>query len=73
MAEERQTMALYEHIFMSRQDITPQQVDELVGTYKGIIEAHRELGPALPHLPDQKEPQGLLLADGHHGACRRRH
>ena len=33
-------MALYEHIFMSRQDITPQQVDELVGTYKGIIEAH---------------------------------
>ena len=33
-------MALYEHIFMSRQDITPAQVDELVGTYKGIIEAH---------------------------------
>ncbi len=33
-------MALYEHVFLARQDITPQQVDELVATYKGIIEAH---------------------------------
>ena len=33
-------MALYEHIFLARQDITTQQVDELVAAYKGIIEAH---------------------------------
>ena len=33
-------MALYEHIFLARQDISSQQVDELVATYKGIIEAH---------------------------------
>ena len=33
-------MALYEHIFLARQDITTQQVDELVAVYKGIIEAH---------------------------------
>lgn len=32
-------MALYEHVFLSRQDISPQQVDELVAAYKGIIEA----------------------------------
>lgn len=32
-------MALYEHVFLSRQDISPQQVDELVATYKGIVEA----------------------------------
>jgi small subunit ribosomal protein S6 len=33
-------MALYEHVFLSRQDISPQQVDELVAAYKGIVEAH---------------------------------
>ncbi|MAY60953.1 MAG: 30S ribosomal protein S6 [Rhizobiales bacterium] len=31
-------MALYEHVFLARQDISAQQLDELVATYKGIIE-----------------------------------
>jgi len=33
-------MALYEHVFLARQDITPQQVDQLVEQYKGVIEAN---------------------------------
>ena len=32
-------MALYEHLFLARQDVSAQQVDELVNTLKGIIEA----------------------------------
>ncbi len=31
-------MALYEHVFLARQDISAQQLDELVNLYKGIIE-----------------------------------
>jgi small subunit ribosomal protein S6 len=31
-------MPLYEHIFMARQDVTPQQVETMVDQYKGIIE-----------------------------------
>ena len=33
-------MALYEHVFLARQDITPQQADQLVEQYKGVIEAN---------------------------------
>lgn len=33
-------MALYEHVFLVRQDMTPQQVDQLVEQYKGILEAN---------------------------------
>ncbi|UXM94202.1 MULTISPECIES: 30S ribosomal protein S6 [unclassified Bartonella] len=33
-------MALYEHVFLARQDVAPQQVDQLVETYKGVIEAN---------------------------------
>ncbi|WP_019219676.1 30S ribosomal protein S6 [Bartonella florencae] len=33
-------MALYEHVFLARQDIAPQQIDELLNLYKGVIEAH---------------------------------
>ena len=32
-------MALYEHVFLARQDISQQQVDALVEQYKGVIEA----------------------------------
>ena len=32
-------MALYEHVFLARQDLSPQQVDALVEQYKGVIEA----------------------------------
>ena len=31
-------MPLYEHIFMARQDVTPQQVEAMVDQYKGVIE-----------------------------------
>ena len=34
-------MPLYEHVFLARQDVTAQQVDELTAQYKGVIE---ELG-----------------------------
>ena len=33
-------MALYEQVFLARQDVSPQQVDALVEQYKGVIEAH---------------------------------
>ena len=33
-------MALYEHVFLARQDISAQQVDALVEQYKGGIEAN---------------------------------
>jgi len=38
--EERQEMALYEHVFLARQDLSQQQVDALVEQYKGVIEAN---------------------------------
>ncbi|WAJ30420.1 30S ribosomal protein S6 [Antarcticirhabdus aurantiaca] len=31
-------MALYEHVFLARQDISSQQVDQLVEQYRGVIE-----------------------------------
>ena len=31
-------MALYEHVFLARQDVSGQRVDELVDQYKGVIE-----------------------------------
>lgn len=33
-------MALYEHIFMARQDVSSQQVDALVEQFQGVLEAH---------------------------------
>ena len=33
-------MALYEHVFLARQDMSAQQVDALVEQYKGVIEAN---------------------------------
>ncbi|WP_206455026.1 30S ribosomal protein S6 [Aurantimonas marina] len=33
-------MALYEHVFLSRQDISNQQVDQLVEQYRGVLEAN---------------------------------
>jgi small subunit ribosomal protein S6 len=32
-------MALYEHVFLARQDVTAQQVEEFVDQYKGVIAA----------------------------------
>ena len=31
-------MALYEHVFLARQDVSAQQVEELTGQLKGVIE-----------------------------------
>jgi small subunit ribosomal protein S6 len=33
-------MALYEHVFLARQDMSAQQVDALVEQYKGVLEAN---------------------------------
>jgi small subunit ribosomal protein S6 len=33
-------MALYEHIFMARQDVSSQQVDALVEQFKGVLESN---------------------------------
>ena len=33
-------MALYEHVFLARQDISGQQVETLVEQYRGVIEAN---------------------------------
>jgi len=33
-------MALYEHVFLARQDVSAQQVDGLIEQYKGVIEAN---------------------------------
>ncbi|WP_188583966.1 30S ribosomal protein S6 [Azorhizobium oxalatiphilum] len=33
-------MALYEHVFLVRQDVTAQQVEELTARFKGVIEAN---------------------------------
>src|SRR5215204_3399995 len=37
-------MPLYEHVFLARQDLTTQQVDELTAQYRGVIE---QLGGAV--------------------------
>ena len=31
-------MPLYEHVYMARQDVTAQQVDEMTAQYKNVIE-----------------------------------
>ncbi len=33
-------MALYEHVFLARQDVTAQQVEDMTARYKGVIEAN---------------------------------
>ena len=32
-------MPLYEHIFLARQDLTSQQVEEITAQFKGVVEA----------------------------------
>jgi len=36
--ERRCSMPLYEHVYLARQDITAQQVDEITAQYKSVIE-----------------------------------
>jgi small subunit ribosomal protein S6 len=33
-------MPLYEHVFLARQDVTPQQVETIVDQYRGVIEGN---------------------------------
>lgn len=33
-------MPFYEHVFLARQDVTAQQVEEMMAQYKGVIEAN---------------------------------
>jgi small subunit ribosomal protein S6 len=40
-------MPFYEHVFIARQDLSPQQVEELTAQYKGIIE---QLGGKVPKV-----------------------
>jgi small subunit ribosomal protein S6 len=40
-------MPLYEHVFLARQDLSQQQVDELTNRYKGVIEG---LGGSVPKV-----------------------
>jgi small subunit ribosomal protein S6 len=40
-------MPLYEHVFLARQDLSQQQVDELTSRYKGVIE---QLGGTVPKV-----------------------
>jgi small subunit ribosomal protein S6 len=40
-------MSLYEHVFMARQDLSPQQVEELTTQYKGVLEG---LGGKVPKV-----------------------
>jgi small subunit ribosomal protein S6 len=35
---ERHSMPLYEHVYLARQDLSAQQVEELTAQYKGVIE-----------------------------------
>ncbi|GLS53264.1 hypothetical protein GCM10007886_14470 [Methylobacterium gregans] len=36
--DERPEMPLYEHVLLARQDVTSQQVETMIDTYKGVIE-----------------------------------
>jgi small subunit ribosomal protein S6 len=38
LEQERHFMPLYEHVFLARQDLSPQQVEEMTTQFKGIIE-----------------------------------
>jgi small subunit ribosomal protein S6 len=38
-------MPLYEHVFLARQDLSQQQVDELTAHYKGVVE---QMGGSVP-------------------------
>src|SRR3974390_2786763 len=39
-SEERTFMPLYEHVFLARQDASPQQVEELTAQMTGVVEQH---------------------------------
>ncbi len=61
-------MALYEHIFLARQDLSQAQVDALAAQATEIIEAGsgkvtktETLGPQVARLQDRAQPQGAAF------------
>ena len=61
-------MPLYEHVFLARQDVSAQQVEELTAQFTGVIE---QLGGKVTKLEQwgvktlflpvsQKNPQGFI-------------
>ena len=44
---ERHFMPLYEHVYLARQDLSAQQVEELTAQFKGVIE---QMGGTVPKL-----------------------
>ena len=72
-------MALYENVFIARQDVPATQVETLTNEFAELVTAHGRhrlqegiLGPALARLPYQEEPQGPLHPAQHRRAvgCR---
>ena len=70
-------MALYEHIFLARQDVTQQQVEALTEQIKtedrlARRRSHqgRALGAEVARVPHQEEPQGAFHAAEHRRALR---
>ncbi|GIR10142.1 MAG: 30S ribosomal protein S6 [Hyphomicrobiales bacterium] len=70
-------MALYEHVFIARQDISSQQVEGLTDMITAVLEENggkitsRNIGASNRLLTGQKEPEGhysLLNIDAEHGA-----
>src|SRR5947207_1479562 len=47
VTEERHSMPLYEHVYLARQDVSTQQVEELTAQLKGVIE---QMGGTVPKL-----------------------
>lgn len=72
-------MALYEHVYLARQDVTAQQVEvteqmkSVVAGLGGTISKVEYWGvKSLLRLPDQQEPQGAFHSDEHRRPLGRR-
>ena len=68
-------MALYENVFIARQDVPATQVEALTTPVRRAGHRPRRhgrqervLGSSHPHLPHQEEPQGALLPAQHRRA-----
>ena len=71
-------MALYEHVFLARQDISAQQVEQLVEQFKTIITNGggsvgkvENWGLRTLAYRSEQEPQGALHADEHRRSASR--
>ena len=72
-------MALYEHIYLARQDVSQQQVEELtaqltevLGQGGGKVTKNEYWGPQGPLLSHPQEPQGALHPAQHRRRTGRR-